>query len=243
MTKRILLWIDDTSYLGYSFSTIIGKETDHSFFGIADVNTSGKSFLTSQSLLKFSKLFFYRDYLSSSKNFNEQYLIDFEKKYKINLWVIIFSERLFYNFTTSHKPSKKEILSITEQTCRFFESVLDEINPDFLFIKEIDSFQNTVLFELAKSKNIKILTFASAKLANASHVSLDCNGIDITSNKIISDVDFKNFIEHHDPLKQDNKKKSLEMPTIKNRITKFFELLTTKTDPEYADNRRHDSHR
>ena len=86
--------------------------------------------------------------------FQKNYIL---KKYGINLWTIIFSERLFYNFTTYYKPTREEILSIVENSCKFFEEALDESNPNFLFIKGIDNFQNTILFEMAKAKNIKIL--------------------------------------------------------------------------------------
>lgn len=238
MDKKILIWIDDSSFLQYCFSTILAKKTNNLFFGVADVNKFGKSFLNTQTLLSFSNLFFYRDKLpSKNKIYDINYLKDFEKKYGINLWTIIYSERLFYNFTTYYKPTIQQILSITEYTCKFFEKVLDESKPDFLFIKAIDNFQNTILFELAKSKNINILTFSSAKLANSSHVSLDSDVIDeINPNSILSITDFSEYIESHDPLKQDNKKKSIEMPTWKKRLINLFKYLKIELDSNYFPN-------
>lgn len=238
MSNRILIWIDDSSFLQYSISTIIAKKTNDVFFAIADINKFGKSFLESQSLLTFSNIFYYRDNLPSiNKNYDGNYLKYFEKKYRINLWTIIFSERLFYNFTTYYKPTTQQILSITEYTCRFFEKILDESKPDFLFIKTTDNFQNTVLFELAKSKNIKILTFSGTKLANSSHVSLDTDAIDKTNfDNVPSLIDSSKYLENHDPLKKDIKKKSIEMPTSKKRLNNLFNYLKTKSDPNYFPN-------
>ena len=110
--KKILLWIDDSSFLQYCFSTTIKNKTDFSFSAIADVNKNGRKFLESQNLLDISKVWYYRDSMPKKDHIpDEQYLTNFEKKYGINLWMIIFSERLFYNFTTYYKPTREEILT------------------------------------------------------------------------------------------------------------------------------------
>jgi len=238
MKKKILFWIDDSSFLQYCFSTTIKNKTDFSFSAIADINKNGRKFLENQNLLDISKVWYYRDCMPKRDHEpDEQYLIDFEKKYSINLWTIIFSERLFYSFTTYYKPSRKEILSIVENSCKFFEKVLDESNPNFLFIKTIDNFQNTILFELAKAKKIKILTLSSAKLANATHISLDSDVIDETKQDVaVSDSEIETFLKEHDPYKQDQIKKEREYPTTKKRITNLLKYNRTEQDENYYPN-------
>ena len=237
--KKILLWIDDSSFLQYCFSTTIKNKTDFSFSAIADVNKNGRKFLESQNLLDISKVWHYRDCMPKKDHIpDEQYLTDFEKKYSINLWMIIFSERLFYNFTTYYKPTRREILAIVENSCRFFENVLDENKPDFLFIKTIDNFQNTILFELAKAKKIKILALTGAKLANVSHVSLDSDAIDETKHDddIVSDLEIETFLKDHDPYEKDEIKKKREFPTSKKRIYSLIKFNQTEQDENYYPN-------
>ena len=238
MKKKILFWIDDSSFLQYCFSTTIKNKTDFLFSAIADVNKNGRKFLESQNLLNISKVWYYRDCMPKKDHKpDEQYLIDFEKKYSVNLWTIIFSERLFYNFTTYYKPTREEILSIVENSCKFFEEALDESNPNFLFIKGIDNFQNTILFEMAKAKNIKILTLASAKLANSTHVSLDSDVIDETRQDItVSDLEIETFLKEHDPYKQNEIKKEKELPVLKKRISNLIRYNKTERDEDYYPN-------
>jgi len=239
MKKKILFWVDDSSFLQYCFSTTIKNKTDFSFSTIADVNMNGRKFLENQNLLDISKVWFYRDCMPKKDHKpDEQYLIDFEKKYSINLWTIIFSERLFYNFTTYYKPTREEILSIVENSCKFFEKALDESDPNFLFIKTIDNFQNTILFELAKAKKIKILALTGAKLANVSHVSLDSDAIDETKHDddIVSDLEIETFLKDHDPYEKDEIKKKREFPTSKKRIYSLIKFNQTEQDENYYPN-------
>ena len=236
--KKILLWIDDSSFLQYCFSTTIKNKTDFSFSTIADVNVNGRRFLESQNLLDISEVWYYRDSMPKKDHIpDEQYLTNFEKKYGINLWMIIFSERLFYNFTTYYKPTKKEILSIVESTCKFFEKTLQNISPDFVFMKTTDNFHNTLFFELCKAMKIKVLTLASGKLANSTHVSLDNDAIDETKPDIpVTEIEIEQFLSEHDPYKQDEIKKKKELPTTKKRITNFLKYNQTEQDENYYPN-------
>ena len=236
--KKICIWVDDSSFLQYCCSAVISQKSDYSFYVIADVNKNGRKFLEEQNLIDIEKIWNYRDSMpKKDHSVDEKYLIDFERKYRINLWTVIFSERLFYNFTTYYKPSRKEILSIVEGTCRFFENMLDEMQPDFLFIKTTDNFQNTILFELAKAKKIKILTLASGKLANTVHVSQDSDAIDKTRPEIaISDSELESFLIERDPYNQDKTKKEKEMPTSKKRINNFIRYSSIDYDENYYPN-------
>ncbi|RZD44968.1 MAG: hypothetical protein CXT78_05785 [Thaumarchaeota archaeon] len=236
--RKILLWIDDSSFLQYCFSTILKNKTNYEFSAIADVNKKGKKFLDDQNLLDFTSISYYRECMpKKDHNPDEQFLENFEKKYGINLWTVILSERLFYNFTTYYKPSKKEILSIVESTCRFFEKALQNISPDFVFMKTTDNFHNTLFFELCKAMKIKVLTLASGKLANSTHVSLDNDAIDETKPDIpVTEIEIEQFLDEHDPYKQDKIKKQKETTPIKKRLINFIRYMKEKEDETYYPN-------
>ena len=81
MKKKILFWVDDSSFLQYCFSTTIKNKTDFSFSAIADVNKNGRKFLERQNLVDISKVWHYRDCMPKKDHKpDEQYLIDFEVK-------------------------------------------------------------------------------------------------------------------------------------------------------------------
>ena len=64
---------------------------------------------------------------------------------------------MFYRFYDFHKFSTDEILSIEEQSCKFFEKVLDDIKPDFLITKEPAFHHLELLYQLCLKRGIKIL--------------------------------------------------------------------------------------
>ena len=103
--KKILIWIDDSSFLQFCFSSIIQQNSPDQFFAIADVNNNSKTVLKTQNLLKFSKISFFRDNLNYNSFHDFNYLRNFEKKFRINLWAIIYSERLFFHYNNYYKFS------------------------------------------------------------------------------------------------------------------------------------------
>ena len=72
--------------------------------------------------------------INNKPDFN--YLKTIEKKYNINLWLWAYNDRLLFRYNQLYQFSYDEILSITEQTCRFYEHVLDTAKPDYLIIKD-----------------------------------------------------------------------------------------------------------
>ena len=154
MKPKILFWQTSDWFnfnLAYSMNEKIKK------YAIIDTVNKPKEFFENQKFVSYEKIWFYHNYIKKSKKYDEVYLQKFEEKYKINLWLLAYNERIFYNFNQYYKFSTDEVLSILEQECRFFESVLDEINPDFLIISLTWQHQGELLRQLCKSKNIKIL--------------------------------------------------------------------------------------
>ena len=94
-----------------------------------------------------------------------------------------------------------------------------------------------MLFELARAKNIKILTLSGAKLANATHISSDTDVIDETKQDVsVSDLEIETFLKEHDPYKQDEIKKKKEFPTSKKRIRNLLKYNKSQQDENYYPN-------
>jgi hypothetical protein len=241
MTKQILLWIDDSSYLQYCIASLVQEQINCNVYAIADVNEKGKQYLQNQTFTKFKKIWFLRDHISLSNSIPDmQYLEKFEENYKINLWVLAYSERLFYRYNVYHKFSRDEILTILEKECRIFEEILGKVSPDYVFIKFSDFHQNHLFLELAKSLKIKVLTLAPTKLGNSCHVSQEQEKIDQTKNmESFSENELnnklKNYLKLHDPYIKDKQKAFSEKTTNKKRIFLFIKFLSKTNTLEYKN--------
>lgn len=168
---------------------------------LIDTNNHTKKFFQDQKIVKFHKIWYFRDYIiKSNKNIDVDYLSNFEQKYNIFLWKIIHGDRILTNHDGTnnyHKFQRNEILQILEQECKLYEQILDDIKPDFAIIKNPDYSQSQILFELCNSQNIPVLTLGSGRLGTRSIIS---NKVDIIDNvnKIFqsaSDKKFESFEE------------------------------------------------
>jgi hypothetical protein len=241
LNKKILIWIDDSSYFQYCIASLVQEQVNCKVYAVADVNENSKKFLQNQTFVKFEKIWFLRDhvYLQNFKP-NTDYLEKFEETYKINLWVVAHSERLFFKYNAYHKFSRDEILSIIEKECHLYEEVLKEFKPDFLFIKYTDLHQNHLLLELAKSLKIHILTLAPTKLGNSCHISQEQEKIDQTNDLTeISEKDIseklQNYLKFNDPYIKDMQKKISEKITNKKRISLLNQLFPKTNTLEYKN--------
>ena len=195
MTKKFLFWFP-ADFTHYCIAYNLQKKLPNSkFFGIVDVSSKPESFFKHQKLVNFEKLWFYHDHIKRNKEPDINYLKQFEKNHNLNLWKLAINERIFYHFLNFHKFSDDEILSIEEQTCKFFESVLDEIKPDFLLIKEPGYHHLQLLYEICRSKGIQILILTVPKIGSKCIISQDSTRFD---NPILFDqikIENKTFDE------------------------------------------------
>ncbi|MGI0009835.1 MAG: hypothetical protein ACREAE_00355, partial [Nitrosopumilaceae archaeon] len=159
------------------------EKYDCELFAIIDVNSAKKFFLT-QKIVNFKKEWYYRDYVSKGKKPDLEYLMSFEKRYKINLWTIVYSDVIFNHYNEYYKFNSDEILSVLEQECKFFESVLDEIKPDFLVIKVTDSSNIQLLQQICKARGIKVLTLGFTRFGRRSNISTEYDTLDDFDKKI-----------------------------------------------------------
>ena len=132
MKKKILFWINSGTMNIFGLAKYLQNDIDAEFFAIYDVTDKPKKFFQKQKLTNFQKIWFYHDFMQKKITQPDlNYLKGFENKYKINLWKLVSTERIFL-YNEFYKFSTEEMISILEQECRFFENTIDEIKPDFV---------------------------------------------------------------------------------------------------------------
>jgi len=178
LKDRILFWLDSGLH-HFGIAKFFLEKYDCDSFAIIDTDNNLKNFFLRQNLVKFQKVWYFREYVSNIKQKpNLEYLVSFEKKYKIDLWQLAYSERIFFQFNEYYKFSQDEILFILEQECRFFESVLEEVKPNFLFIRLTDLHRMHLLHQMCKAQDVKILMLSTTRFGYRATLSTDFDKID-----------------------------------------------------------------
>ena len=173
MKKKILFWINSGTMNIFGLAKYLQNDIDAEFFAIYDVTDKPKKFFQEQKLTNFQKIWFYHDFVQKKITQPDlNYLKGFENKYRINLWKLVSTERIFL-YNEFHKFSTEEIISILEQECRFFENTIDEIKPDFVIMVRPYFHHDTIFFQLCKAKGIKILELDTTRFPKYSMVGLD----------------------------------------------------------------------
>lgn len=200
MKDKVIFWLDqDFMYYGIAF--YLQKKYDYDSFAIIDTTNKTKKFFKEQDLVKFKKTWYYFDNISKDKKNDLEYLKNFEKKYKINLWELAINERIFYNFNNFYKFSDEEILSILTQECKLFETILDEVQPDFFITKQPVQHKDSLFYKICKVRGIKIIILSQPKFAYHGTLSSMSQKFDSTDTLSDFDVEGKSFDELRDILK------------------------------------------
>ena len=148
---------------------IFQKKTDYEIFGIFDVTNKPRKFFQTQKIVDFKKIWFYHDAIDEvDKKPDLKFLEEFEKKYDIPLTVLVFSERIFMEYNEFYRFSTDQILRILELECRFYEEVLDEVKPNFIFMFTQYLHHEVLFFKLCKAKNIKVLELNDTRFSSQS---------------------------------------------------------------------------
>ena len=224
--KRILFWIDD-GHIQFGVSKYIQEKSSFDIYAIYDVNHITKRFYQKQNLVNFKKFWFWRDFQSSIPHEPDMdYLNQFEKTYGINLWSLAYSERKFFKYNEFKKFSSKEILSVTEDECRIFEKILDEVKPDFIFNGITDLHRNVLFSTLCRSKNIPNFMLWPSRTGNRFIISSNYDEFDkfdetnIDWNDVKHDDLASNFLQDNDP------RKSVEKKFVKREQRLGLKLIT-----------------
>lgn len=200
--NNILVWFDQGpySYLNLGLSVSISKIQNFDFFGII-ATQQDMNFFNSQQLLPFKQLLYYPECYQNKSNYDINFLSQYEKNLNLNLWLDIYSERFFHKYRTYfHTFSKSEILTIVDNSIKFFYENLMKINPTLVIMQTAgENFANILLFKIAKSLKIPILMINPIHIHNKVVISnnLTSNEISNDFQKIISN--FNNELIDYDP--------------------------------------------
>ena len=88
-------------------------------------------------------------------------------------------------FNVFHKFSELEICHIVENECNLFETVLDEINPDFFLSLETAFRPHHFFYLLCKTRNVKVLMLNSANWGDYCYISEDYHKLENFKEKFI----------------------------------------------------------
>ena len=241
MKDKILVW-SDAELKQFTIVKYLQEKYDADYFAIYDLNHHLKRSFENQKHVNFKKIWYYWDYhMAPPTKPDLQYLINFEKKYDIDLGILVYGERLFYKYNVFYKFKRNEILNILERDCKFFEEVLDEIKPDFLIIKVTDFHRSHLLAEICKAKEIKVLTTMPTRFGYMATIGSDLQKKDDTWNTHIeNENNFSSFLELRKYLEKYNRHKQISLIksggldySIWKKITPSIKWMLKTFDREY----------
>lgn len=182
---KILFWLNGF-FLHFSMAYYLQSRLDADLFGIIDINSNPKKFFQNQTLVKFQKTWFFHDHIKKTQQKPDlEYLANFEKTYKIDLWKLALNERFFYMHNRFYKFTKQEILHILEQESKLFESVLDQVKPDYFLTYDPVFHHQKLLLDLCRAKGIKVLsTIIASGIENKTIIVEDGATYDLDPNSI-----------------------------------------------------------
>ena len=194
MAEKIIFWLN-AYMLFFGLAAKLQKKYDCELYAMIDITNRTKEFFKSQDIVNFKETWFLHDNIKKSNELDLEYLENFEKKYGINLWQLGFNERIFYLYNDLYKFSQHEILSILEQECKLYESVLDKINPDILVTGETALHQQHLFYKICQARGIKILILNQSKIAYKCIISKELNKLDFMPNLLDIKSKKRNFQE------------------------------------------------
>jgi hypothetical protein len=162
MKDRILFWLDQT-LVQFGIAKFLHDKHDCDLFAIIDVTDRTKTFFEAQKLVPFQKIWFYHDQFKKIKP-DMPYLQTIEKKYGINLWLLAYNERIFYQFNDYYKFTEDEVLSILEQECKLYEKILDEVKPSFVILNQPAFHHNYLFYKICKARDVNILLLKTTRI-------------------------------------------------------------------------------
>jgi hypothetical protein len=220
MKKKFLFYID-AELVHFFIGKCMQEKVDGEFYAVVDIPQKMKLFFENQKIVNFQKTWVYRDNVSMSMQKPDlQYLSSFEKKYKINLWELVFNERYFTGFNQFHKFNREEILWILEQECKFFETILDQANPDYFLVKAYTPHHTHLLYMMCKEKKIKIMMTAQTRIPGRTMISSDFDKFD-------------NLIEKYDDNFQNDTLDDLRQK-MENKLSNRLKAISKRWDYEIS---------
>ena len=239
MNSKIIFWMNDALAL-VGLPKTLQEKHNFDIYAILDVTDKQKKFFQKQELIKFSKIWFFHDYISkATKKPDTKYLKLIEKKHKIDLSLLASNERFFNKWNKYYKFSSDEKLLILEQECKLFEKILDEVQPDFLIIAQTTLHHNHLFYEICKARGIKVLMIRSSFFVGKYIISSDFHSINNMQSKdkfhFSSLVEIQNYWKKHSNISTSHSGKFLASKTdYLKAILKFLFSSNTNTKTHYT---------
>ena len=104
MTDRIIFWLS-ADLLPFCLAYFFQKNFDGDLFGIYDLTNKPKKFFEEQKLVKFSKSWFYHDYIKSKGKPDMEYNKKIGKKYELDLQELVNNDRILNKYNEYYKFS------------------------------------------------------------------------------------------------------------------------------------------
>jgi len=241
MKNKILFWFG-ADFTHFCMSHFLQKESNADFYSIVDITNKPKKFFGEQKIVNFKKTWYLHENIQQkNEKIDLDFLKHFEEKYKLNLWKLAINERQFYRFFKFHKFSREEILLILQQEAKFFDSVLDDIKPEFFVTKEPSRHSLQLLYEMCKNLGIKVLVLSNTKIGKRVMISdspTKFNDLDLRNP-----VEEKTFKELQEILRSSETRKSIEnyikehgkskMETMKAGLNYLFKNNNENVDTHY----------
>jgi len=215
MKQKILLWLTGYDWTEFSIAYYMQKTQNYEFYAIIDTQDNPKEFFETQSLVTFKKIWFYHDFVNVSTIKKNDLINSFEKKYNIPAMSIAKNDRIFMEkYNVFHKFSNEEILQIVGNECQLFETVLDEVKPDF-FLSLETAFRPHHFFYLAcRSKHVKILMLNTANWGDYCYISENYHKLENFQEKF--------FETKTEKTSYDEQQKRLSSMKLSNKTKTFF---------------------
>jgi len=241
MEPKIFFWMDNL-YIHFFLAKALQENFKCKLYGCFELTDKPMKYFNKQKLVNFEKIWFYYDHIKKiNKKADLEYLENFEKKYKINLWKIAFNDRFFNRYNQYYKFSNNEILLILEQECKFYEKILDEVKPDFLICYLTHQQHNHIFYELCKSKGIQILLLTPAHIGGDKWIISDTwdKFLPLDDNSHNENTDEKKQVEPKDYLLERRQRRTAEIMDQKfnNSISQYLKaamkyIFSSNTNPE-----------
>jgi len=158
-----ILFFTDLWFYNFAVAKFLQNHNNYEMYAILDVEDKARNFFDTQKLVTYSKQWYFQDFVKKPQpNPDIEYLKTLEKKYDFDLWQLIYGDRFFHKYNRFYQFNQNEIFSLIEQECKFYEKVLDEINPDFLSIFYTIHHHQELIRKICLARGIKILMLVTA---------------------------------------------------------------------------------
>ena len=177
MKDKIIFWLS-ADLLPFCLAYYIQRKIDAEFFAIYDLTNKPRKFFELQKLVNFSKIWFYHDYIRVNNFPEKKYIEKISEKYKLDLQQMVDNDRILNKYNEYYNFSENQIQSILESECKLFETVLDQIKPNYFVTTETSLQPHNLFYEICKKRGVKILMLNHANWKKYCYISQERHKID-----------------------------------------------------------------